>query len=131
MVRNDLGDIVNESWLWLPQQYPYVELDEFQILPDHLHGIIVINEPRRGGSRTAPTDGQKVKPLGGLIGAFKTVSTKQINKIRNTPGISFWQRSFHDHIIRNEADLYRIREYIKNNPLQWDIEKEGRSEGGE
>ena len=55
------------------------------------------------------------KPLGGLIGAFKTVSTKQINGVRNTPGAVVWQRDFWDHVIRDEADLFRVRAYIREN----------------
>jgi REP element-mobilizing transposase RayT len=71
---------------------------------------------RRGGSRTAPT---KQKPLGRLIDAFKTVSTKQINEYRDTPHAPLWQRNYYEHVIRNETDLEEIREYIENNPIKW------------
>jgi REP element-mobilizing transposase RayT len=57
--------------------------------------------------------------LGRLIGAFKTVSTKRINEIRQTPGLPFWQRNYWEHIIRNEAALNRIRQYIQTNPARW------------
>jgi REP element-mobilizing transposase RayT len=78
---NPFGEIVAESWRWLAMQYDYVELDEWVIMPNHLHGIIVITDNgSRGGSRTAPT--VKRKPIGRLIGAFKTVSTKRINEHR-------------------------------------------------
>ena len=116
MALNKYGNIINDAWRWLGDQYDYVALDECVIMPDHIHGIICIYNARRGGSRTAPT----IKPLGRLIGAFKTVSTKHINQMRNTPGMQLWQRSFYDHIIRSEEDLNRVREYIANNPLQWD-----------
>ena len=66
----------------------------------------------------------KEKPLGRLIGAFKTVSTKEINLMRGTPGAAFWQRSFYDHVIRNDLDLHRIRTYIRYNPLQWEFDEE-------
>jgi hypothetical protein len=56
------------------------------------------------------------KPIGGLIGAFKTVSTKHINILRHTPGAPVWQRDFWDHVVRNEDDLQRIRAYIRHNP---------------
>ncbi|MCF7827126.1 MAG: transposase, partial [Candidatus Marinimicrobia bacterium] len=59
------------------------------------------------------------KSLGRLIGAFKTVSTKQINLLQKTPGRKIWQRDFHDQIIRGDEDLDRIRRYIKNNPEKW------------
>jgi putative transposase len=59
-----------------------------------------------------------------LIGAFKTVSTKRVNEMRNTVGAPFWQRNYHDHIIRNDADLHRIRTYVANTPLQWSLDEE-------
>ena len=125
MTVNEYGRIVSESWNWLVVQYDHVELDAWVVMPNHLHGIIVINHDCRGGSRTAPTNTGKSgptikqKPVGRLIGAFKTVSTKQINQIRNTPGMSVWQRNYWDHIIRDEKSLENIRNYILNNPARW------------
>jgi len=125
MTLNAMGQIINDSWQWLEHQYEYVENDEFIVMPNHLHGIICIKDmPMRdesndqGGSRSAPTIERKT--LGRLIGAFKTVSTKQINVICNTPGTNVWQRNFYEHIIRNEYDLNHIREYIVNNPAGWE-----------
>jgi len=115
MQLNDWGCVAEECWMWLADQYPYVTLDASVIMPNHLHGIIVVDDGR-GGSRTAPTTR---KPLGRLVGAFKTVSTKRINEMRGTPGAVFWQRNYWEHIIRNDADLARIREYIQNNPARW------------
>ena len=131
MHRNEWGDHVARCWEWLGQQYPYIALDEWTVMPNHLHGIIVVaegrgasrsapvNNParfRRGASRSAPT---KRKPLGRLVGAFKTVSTDDINQLRGTPARPLWQRDFYDHIIRNEDELNKIREYIRTNPLRW------------
>ena len=124
VILTSIGRLVEEAWRWLSSHHDYVELDDFVIMPNHLHGIIILNEARRGGSRTAPTDNIKTKPLGRLIGAFKTRSTKRINEIRKTPGVIFWQRSYHDHIIRDDADLHRIRTYMANNPLQWALDEE-------
>jgi len=77
----------------------------------------------RGGSRTAPTMGKR-KPIGRLIGAFKTVSTKCINQMRNTSGMTVWQRNYYEHIIRDETSMHRIREYIIDNPSQWEFDRE-------
>ena len=148
MHLNEFGRVVSVAWQWLPQQYPYVALDSFVVMPNHLHGILVMDCSAGGlrgiqirgstatvgvvrerpssifsedGSRTAPT---KIKPLGGLIAAFKTVSTKSINALQNTPGVILWQRNYYEHVIRNEGDLQRIREYIQNNPDQWALDKE-------
>ena len=121
MRYNEFGRGVCECWEGLPKRYPNVDLDEWIVMPNHMHGIIVIVDDRcRGGSRTAPTKNViKRKPLGRLIGAFKTVSTKHINEMRGTPGAMAWQRGYYEHIIRDGADLNRIRRYIRNNPARW------------
>jgi len=118
MVLNEYGKIVAECWLWLSKQYPHVELDEWVLMPNHMHGIIILC---RGGSRTAPTG--IYKPLGRLIGAFKTTSTKRINVLHRTPGARVWQRNYYEHVIRNEDDLNEIRQYILDNPVQWDMDE--------
>ncbi len=122
MVLNDAGGIVAHTWRWLATQYDYVELDEWGIMPNHMHGIIVITDVCRGGSRTAPTG--KRKPIGRLVGAFKTVSTNRINEMRGMPGGKLWQRNYYEHIIRNDDELNRIREYIANNPIRWEMDRE-------
>jgi len=124
VILSPIGRIAEETWRWLGDHHENVGLDGFVVMPNHLHGIIIIHEPLGGGSRTAPTEGITSKSLGRLIGAFKTISTKRINEMKNSPGIIFWQRNFHDHIILNDADLNRIRSYIENNPLQWSIDEE-------
>jgi REP element-mobilizing transposase RayT len=123
---NEYGRIVETSWEWLGQQYPYVDLDEWVVMPNHLHGIVVICDDRRGDSRKGDSRiaSTKRKPLGRLVGAFKTVSTKQINLVRGTPAATIWQRNYYEHIIRNEGELARIRKYIVENPLKWDLVQE-------
>jgi putative transposase len=76
----------------------------------------------RGGSRPAPT--KRIKPLGQLIGAFKTRSAKQVNQIRNTPGKSVWQRNYYEHIVRNQSELEDIYTYILTNPENWAYDAE-------
>jgi putative transposase len=125
---NRLGKIVQESWIWLEKRYAYIELDAWVLMPNHLHGIILIHgdhatdETCRGGARAAPPKPHKGKPLGQLVGAFKTKSTKQINQLQGTPGKSLWQRGYYDRIIRNEQELDRIRCYIQENPLKWELD---------
>ncbi len=120
MCLNEYGKIVGESWAGLAERYPYVVLDAWVVMPNHLHGILLITDkggsPTEGGSRTAPTER---KPLGRLIGAFKTMSAKVINQQRDTPGAPVWQRNYYEHIIRNEAGLNAIRQYIQSNPANW------------
>jgi len=118
MVLNEYGKIVAECWQWLSKQYRHVALDEWVVMPNHMHGIVIIC---RGGSRTAPTE--NYKPLGRLIGAFKTTSTKRINVLQSTSGNRVWQRNYYEHVIRNEDDLNEISQYILDNPVQWDMDE--------
>ncbi|MBI5876936.1 MAG: transposase [Chloroflexi bacterium] len=126
MRPNAAGTVAADSWAWLATQYPYVMLDEWIIMPNHLHAIIVLDDVMPGGSRAAPTASSPVirKPLGQLVGAFKTVSAKQINGQRNTPGAPVWQRNYYEHIIRNDKELNAIRRYVADNPAQWALDRE-------
>jgi REP-associated tyrosine transposase len=123
---NALGAVVADSWRWLASQYTHVTLDDWCLMPNHLHGLLILTG--RGGSRTALTDtstpgGDAVmtprKPVGRLIGAFKTVSTKHINRLRNTPAEVVWQRNFWEHIVRDDGEMDLVRAYIRDNPTNW------------
>ena len=123
---NNLGRVVVDAWEWLGRQYDYVETVELVVMPNHLHGVIIINDESTGGSRTAPTPELAVvrKPLGRLVGAFKTVSSKSINALRGSPGVQVWQRNYYEHIIRNDDDMTSIRQYIIDNPAGWEKDPE-------
>ncbi|MCD4812328.1 transposase [bacterium] len=126
IILNQCGKIVEEQWKWLANQYNYISLDEYIIMPDHFHGIInlvgngyVVGNGRDHSLQHNHSLQHKIKPLPELIGAFKTTSSKLIHK---TGYVDFkWQKSFYDHIIRNEIDLIRIRKYIHNNPIMKEI----------
>jgi len=123
ILLNACGQVVVDSWLWLSDRYPFVDLDEWVVMPNHLHGIMILTGlDGRGGSRITPTKNRK--PIGRLIGAFKTVSTKRLNTMRNTPGVSVWQRNYYEHIVRDEESLIRIRRYILGNPACWEEDPE-------
>ncbi len=117
MILNEFGRIVKKQWLWLKQQYASVDLDIFQIMPNHFHGILVLVGNGRDHSLQA-----KIKPVPQLIGAFKTTSSKDIH-LQGLPNFS-WQKSFYDHIIRKDGSLDKIREYILNNPKQWEMDED-------
>lgn len=147
MRLNANGEIVAERWRWLADQYRHVQLDAWVIMPNHFHGILILADDRRGGSRPAPTitapddiptstttardnvsapgpDETKRKSLDQLIGAFKTVSAKHINQLRQTPGAPVWQRNYYDHIVRNDRELNAIRRYIRDNPAKWTLDRD-------
>lgn len=149
MKLNEYGKIVRDEWMRTEDVRPNVELDEFIIMPNHVHGILVINTPVGARRCLAPERREqpsknvngygnivihranqgathRVAPtctsgsIGAIVGQFKSLITKQINQIRNTPGLPVWHRNYHEHIIRNERELHEIRKYIRNNPLHWD-----------
>ena len=118
------SSIVDWAWRQLAVLNDHVVLDEYVIMPNHFHGIL-ITDARRGGSRTAPTNAPTArKPLGRLIGSFKTMSTKGINLLREAPGLQVWQRNYYEHIVRDDTELARIRQYILDNPGNWETDPE-------
>ncbi len=135
MRLNIYGKIVWSCWREIPDHFPHVELDEFVVMPNHVHGIlwIVDNVGARHGvplpnGGTVPNHERFGKPVPGsiptIIRSFKSAVTKQINGKRGTPGARVWQRNYYEHIIRDESSLNRIREYITMNPLRWAMDRE-------
>jgi len=129
-VLSEYGRVIAECWDDLPRHYPHVELDAFMIMPNHVHGIIVLNDvgaqfiaPNyQGVMNHAPT-------LGEIIRTFKAMSTRLIRKtdqgtINRAPTEFGWQRNYYEHIIRNEDELSRIRQYIIDNPARWSEDEE-------
>jgi REP element-mobilizing transposase RayT len=110
---NNCGKIVMNVWNSLPQHHS-VTLDAFQIMPNHMHGIIVINHT--GGSRPAPT-------LATIIGMFKSQCTKNIRQIPGNQNKVVWQRNYYEHIIRDAGELTHVRQYIRDNPKNWKNDK--------
>ncbi|MFA6551544.1 MAG: transposase [Patescibacteria group bacterium] len=135
MLLNKYGEIIKRQWLWLARQYRYVKLNQFAIMPNHLHGIIFINKSKIIGADYKNNVGTgrdlslhptyllppKPKSLSDIVGAFKTTSSKLIHQIGLTQ--FRWQRSFYDHIIRNEKSLGQIRNYIYYNPIKWETDR--------
>ncbi|MCL4459777.1 MAG: transposase [Chloroflexi bacterium] len=147
MELSPIGAIAYQCWCEIPKHFNPVQLDEFIVMPNHIHGIIVITENRRGevtspsgmdgvtneGTGTVPLR----KPMGGtgtvplrkptlgqIVAYYKYQTTKMINRLGNTPGNPVWQRNYYEHVVRNEDDLGKIREYIVNNPLKWEWDEE-------
>jgi len=126
MRLNDAGQIVHDEWLRTADIRPNVELDAFVVMPNHFHGIVFLSdESRRGDRPVAPTPmGPTPHSIGAIMAGFKSAATKRINELRGTPGAPLWQRNNYEHIIRDDESLNSIREYITNNPLQWEMDRE-------
>jgi len=128
------GEIIKRYWEGIPKHYENVALDEFIVMPNHIHGIIVLTEPV--GANSNPPN--KINLVGAIhesplqtirqrrnmklskiIGRFKMTSSKEINLMCQTQGIPVWQRNYYEHIIRDEKDFENTRDYIIHNPLKW------------
>lgn len=140
MQLNVYGEIVMNEWQHTGNR-GFVELDAFVVMPNHVHGIIVINHPYQatasgvGAQHAAPLHVPKRKPggitpnnvapgsLGAIVRGFKSAVTRQINLKRNTPGAPVWQRNYWERIIRDEREWNWIRQYIATNPAKWAEDK--------
>ena len=136
---SELGRIVKDIWLSIPEHHNIVELDEFIIMPNHMHGIIVITDVGAIHELPSPTNAANANGaihelplrrdqkdrrqmlLPKIIGKFKMNSAEKINNLLNRTG-TFWQRNYYEHIIRNERSLVKIRRYIRSNPNNWYID---------
>ncbi len=133
---NDAGLMVQNIWNTLPDHYAGVGIDSYIIMPNHIHGIIILTVgagPRACPCRANPLQGE---PPGGttmklpdIIHRFKSLTTNIYHKSviqHNWPPFpgKLWQRNYYDHIIRNDLELSQIREYIINNPVKWELDKE-------
>jgi putative transposase len=142
MKLNEYGDIVFWEWVKCEHVRKEIYLDDFVIMPNHFHGIVIIfhpdgfdgsaNQAADPVGTTGPLSLRKAqhKPGGGkrslssMIGAFKLKSTMKINELRQTPKVQVWQGRFHDEIIRSERHLNNARQYIAHNPANWDTDED-------
>ena len=138
MILNNIGIIFKKLWNKIPERFNMVELDEFQIMPNHIHGIIIIvgagfmpaliPKIKRATTRVAPTTTIVPTTVGDIIGAFKSLTTHEyIMNVKNHKWPPFekrlWQRNYYEHIIRNEYSLNKIRQYIRDNPKNWNEDR--------
>ncbi len=120
MKLSQCGEIVHDAWLDLENHYTNIELDEVCIMPNHVHGIIVLTNAVTTGAATH----EKNAPLSEIIRALKSFSARRINIARQTPGIPVWQRNYYEHIIRDQQEYMAIQAYIIQNPLNWEHDDE-------
>lgn len=139
MVLSPVGVLADVFWYEIPKHAPNVELGSFVIMPNHLHGILIINPPKlsdlskSGGDVGVGVDGGGEPNIGAkrfqnpgkntvssIVGSYKSAVTRHANRL----GFEFgWQSRFHDHIIRNDAEYQRINDYIETNPIKWASDK--------
>jgi len=118
---NKYGQVIEIEWLRTAEIRPKIELDEFVIMPNHFHAILIIHDDDHIQTRVKGTATKLTCPPSGSLGAimaqFKSICTKRINVSRKTPCSRVWQRNYYERIIRNERELDATRQYILNNPV--------------
>ena len=113
------GEIALECWLDIPEHCPQADLDAFIVMPNHIHGILVLVDDTARSSHP-PTHERFGKPVAGslptIVRLYKAAVTRRINELRSAPRMPVWQRNYYEHIIRDDESLNRIRAYIISNP---------------
>ncbi|MHB1238853.1 MAG: transposase, partial [Gallionella sp.] len=117
MKVNELGWKVQAVWDDLPVHYPHVETDVFVVMPNHVHGVVVLRDVG-AGFKPARTVARR-HGLSEVVRGFKTFSARRINEFCKTSGAPVWQRNYYGHVIRDDEDYNRIAEYVSNNPQRW------------
>jgi REP element-mobilizing transposase RayT len=131
MVLNDAGRMAEIEWKRLVTRFPGVELDAFVVMPNHVHGIVVLGGQcaERGEASgvgrvgildsASPVQNADGVALGNVVGAYKSRVARMVNGLRRRSGGAVWHRNYYEHIIRDDEDLERVRWYIAENPGRW------------
>ncbi|HEX9776895.1 MAG TPA: transposase [Geopsychrobacteraceae bacterium] len=129
---NEAGEMVRDEWLHTAIMRPRVALDAFVVMPNHFHAVLLLHDVGahcvrpEDSPRTDNPDARSARlrrqrdSLGSIISGFKSAVTRGINVLHDSSGIPVWQRNYYEHVIRNDADLQRLRDYIAGNPVRWD-----------
>ena len=133
MVLNGYGQIAHDEWLRSEAVRSELRLDAFVVMPNHIHGIVFL-DGQKGDLPVAPTpvNGPRARSLSSFIGGYKSTVTRCVNRRKpvgatgRSPAVgavqTIWQRNYHDHIVRNDGELTKIRQYIMDNPRHWETD---------
>jgi len=129
---SQLGLIAQECYVQIPRHFPRVMLDTYVVMPNHIHGIVIIAQPNKGAAKRgaaccAPTDSISPGSLGAIVRSFKAATTRRANLLRGCPRKRLWQRNYYEHIVRHGKALEKLREYICANPENWTRDPENPS----
>jgi REP-associated tyrosine transposase len=128
MIPSANGEVAESCWKGIPRHFKDAKIDEFRVMPNHVHGIVIIANDPVGNAIVGNAYMRSLRDrtkmlLSRVIQQYKASVTRQINSLQE--GSCFkWQKSFYDHIIRNDKSLENLRQYIQNNPLKWELDRE-------
>ncbi len=116
-----VGAIASDCWAQIGEHFPCVIVDEFVIMPNHVHGVLLIDQQERG-EQTGATERQ-TSSLSIAVRSYKSAVTRAARLALLPAQAMVWQAGFYEHVIRDQRDLDRVRMYIRNNPLQWHMDE--------
>jgi REP element-mobilizing transposase RayT len=134
-VLSRIGVIAHECWRAISEHSTGVDLDAYVVMPNHIHGLIVLPRAPRARHAVPLQDNSVLAParsfgspqsreLPTVVRSFKSACTRRVNQMQGTAGEPLWQRGYHEHVVRGSDDLEQLRRYIAENPLNWALDRE-------
>jgi putative transposase len=124
VILNVVGEILLREWIQLPLRFTKVQIGEMVIMPDHMHGIIILEGDEQNSIQESKAVEEFGKPVPGsiptIVRSLKASVTRKVNLMRSSPQSPVWQPNYFERVIRNESEWRRIQEYIQNNPIEWE-----------
>ena len=122
------GGLIRRVWHHLPGRFRGVRLDAFIVMPNHVHGLLFLPgsvgaglaPPHDSAARGEPGAASRAPTLADVVRAFKSISAVRVNRALRRTGLPLWQRDYYEHVVRDQDELARLRQYIAENPLKWD-----------
>ena len=130
------GEMVRRVWEGMPDRFPHVVMDAFVVMPNHVHGVVFLGQAAATTDAFTGETGGDVPTLGDVVRVFKSVTTVEYG--RGVRGLGWerfekrlWQRNYYERVVRNGSEMRAVREYIVNNPRNWELDRENPGGGGE
>ena len=135
MRLNGAGEMVRRVWEGMEERFAYVVVDAYVVMPNHVHGVVFLGQTAKAADAFTGETGGDVPTLGDVVRVFKSVTTVEYGKgVRGMGWVRFekrlWQRNYYERVIRNGSELRAVREYIVNNPRNWELDRENPGGGG-
>lgn len=131
MMLSEVGQIAQECWDAIPDHFEHAICDAFVVMPNHVHAILALQRFNTDSTNNSTQPETRLKligatkgSLGSVVGSYKAAVSKRVNNLWVTPGAKFWQRNYHERIIRNDNELQSYRDYIAQNPARWHEDQE-------
>ncbi len=135
MCLNGAGKMVRRVWEGMPERFPYIVMDAYVVMPNHMHGVVFLSQTAAAADASTGETVQDVPTLGDVVRVFKSLTTVEYGKgVRGMGWVRYekrlWQRNYYERVVRNGSEMRAVREYIANNPRNWELDRENPGGGG-